>query len=221
MNNSHVGFRRVSDMIIISIIILHTPSCTQTATMQYGDDGDDANKQARWAYSMDLPIVEFPRCWTIFGTLRPPYKKGILTSCDEEKKSLAECEKLVFSPVSAHRTVCTSYTLPRSILCISIRFWTLSSLNRGRGGGEFSKINRNDLLNAAGVDSSSSSSFDYLVPTPLHRCPLETWGSLATWPARLMGKTTRIHAVRRVGRMYCTVCRVVWTYHSLPYCAVT
>lgn len=32
------------------------------------------------------------------------------------------------------------------------------------------------------------------------------------------GKTARIHAVRRVGRMYdCTVCRVVWPYHSLLY----
>lgn len=31
------------------------------------------------------------------------------------------------------------------------------------------------------------------------------------------GKTARIHAVRRVGRMYCTVCRVAWPYHSLRY----
>lgn len=46
----------------------------------------------------------------------------------------------------------------------------LDSFFLNRGGGVFSKINRNDLLNAGEVDSSSSS-FDYLVPTPLYRCP--------------------------------------------------
>lgn len=79
------------------------------------------------------------------------------------------------------------------------------------------KINRNDLLNAGEVDSSSSSSFsfDYLV---LYSTPSMPPWDLGVSPHGLHvdGKTTRIHAVRRVGRVYCTVCRVVWPYHSLP-----